>query len=196
MTKQTNGTPAEPGMESLDQTEARLNASAGKGRPTPTRKEREAANKRPLVPNDRKEAAKQARAQMSVEREKARVGLANGEERYLPIRDRGPQKKFVRDFVDARFSAGEWLMPLLLLVVIASFIQDTRVAAYSLFVVWGLLLIAILDCVILGLRLRRKLTAKYGYAEKGVRWYAAMRALQMRFLRLPKPQVRRRQYPQ
>ncbi|MCS4276965.1 DUF3043 domain-containing protein [Mycetocola lacteus] len=196
MTKQTNGTPAEPGMESLEQTEARLNASAGKGRPTPTRKEREAANKRPLVPNDRKEAAKQARAQMSVEREKARVGLANGEERYLPIRDRGPQKKFVRDFVDARFSAGEWLMPLLLLVVIASFIQDTRVAAYSLFVVWGLLLIAILDCVFLGLRLRRKLTAKYGYAEKGVRWYAAMRALQMRFLRLPKPQVRRRQYPQ
>ncbi|WP_183091922.1 DUF3043 domain-containing protein [Mycetocola sp. BIGb0189] len=183
-------------MESLEQTEARLNASAGKGRPTPTRKEREAANKRPLVPNDRKEAAKQARAQMSVEREKARVGLANGEERYLPIRDRGPQKKFVRDFVDARFSAGEWLMPLLLLVVIASFIQDTRVAAYSLFVVWGLLLIAILDCVFLGLRLRRKLTAKYGYAEKGVRWYAAMRALQMRFLRLPKPQVRRRQYPQ
>ncbi|WP_245981921.1 DUF3043 domain-containing protein [Mycetocola tolaasinivorans] len=196
MTKQTDGTPAQPDIETPEQTAARLNAPAGKGRPTPTRKEREAQNKRPLVPNDRKEAAKNARAQMSVEREKARIGLANGEERYLPIRDRGPQKKFVRDFVDARFSAGEWLMPLLLLVVIASFVQDPTVAGYSLLVVWGLLIIAILDCVFLGIRLRRKLTAKYGHAEKGVRWYAAMRALQMRFLRLPKPQVRRRQYPE
>lgn len=193
MTKQTDPTPNEPAAETLEETNARLNA--GKGRPTPTRKEREAANLRPLVPNDRKEAKKNANAKMAVEREKARVGLAAGDERYLPIRDRGPQKKFVRDFVDARFSIGEYIIPVMFVFIIVSFMSNTTIASYSIFVLWGVLLVAVVDCIILGTRITRKLTAKYGSAEKGVKWYAAMRALQMRFLRLPKPQVKRGQYP-
>jgi hypothetical protein len=33
---------------------------------------------------------------------------------------------------------------------------------------------------------------KYGdKVEKGLRWYAAMRSIQMRGMRLPKPQVKR-----
>ena len=79
--------------------------SSGKGHATPSRKEREAANKRPLVPSDRKEAARMERARANEERNKARIGLAAGDERYLPMRDRGPQKKFARDFVDARYVA-------------------------------------------------------------------------------------------
>ncbi|MDP4633398.1 MAG: DUF3043 domain-containing protein, partial [Pontimonas sp.] len=41
------------------------------------------------------------------------------------------------------------------------------------------------------------LRAKYGEekVENGVRWYAAMRALQMRGLRLPKAQVKRGEKP-
>ena len=55
---------------------------------------------------------------------------------------------------------------------------------------------SVADVVILGFALRRKLAAKFG-ADKveKVRWYAAMRALQLRPLRLPKPQVKRGQYP-
>ena len=50
--------------------------------------------------------------------------------------------------------------------------------------------------LILGIILTRKIKAKFGEdkAER-VRWYAAMRALQLRPLRLPKPQVKRGQYP-
>ncbi|UCR89767.1 DUF3043 domain-containing protein [Mycetocola spongiae] len=195
MTKQNEGTPAKPETETLDETQARLAAGTGKGRPTPTRKEREAANKRPLVPNDRKEANKRAREQMAQEREKARLGLAAGDERYLPVRDRGPQRKFVRDYVDARFSVGEWLIPLMFVVIIVSMFQNNQAANYTFFALWGIVFLAIIDCVILGFRLRRKLAEKYGEAEKGVRWYATMRALQMRFLRLPKPQVKRWQFP-
>ena len=46
------------------------------------------------------------------------------------------------------------------------------------------------------LKFNKKLAAKFG-ADKveKVRWYAAMRALQLRPLRLPKPQVKRGQYP-
>ena len=62
---------------------------------------------------------------------------------------------------------------------------------------WAYLIISILDMVLLANRVKRKAAAKFGKdkLEKGLGWYAAMRALQMRFMRLPKPQVKRRQYP-
>ena len=177
-------------------TEASGAPKVGKGAPTPTRAEREAARKRPLVPNDRKEAARQARQQAAESRERARVGMAAGDERYLPMRDRGPQKKYVRDYVDARFSIGEVLIPVMFLVIILTFIPGYEVQTIGIFALWGFFLVSVVDVVILGVVLRRKLAAKFG-AEKveKVRWYAAMRALQLRPLRLPKPMVKRGQYP-
>lgn len=169
----------------------------GKGRSTPTRREREAARKRPLVPGDRKEAAKAARAKAAETRERARVGLASGDERYLPTRDKGPQRKFVRDYVDARWSVGEFLIPFMFLVIVITFIPDPYIQTYSIFGLWAFFLLAVIDVVILGFQLKRKLTAKFGEArlERGFRWYAAMRALQLRPLRLPKAQVKRGAYP-
>lgn len=168
----------------------------GKGRPTPTRKEREAARKRPLVPDDRKAARKASRAELNTRRERARVGMERGEERYLPMRDRGPQKRFVRDYVDARWSVGEILLPLMVLVILTYFVPIAEVAIYSLAAVWAVILLVVLDCVILGRVLRRKLAEKFG-ADKveKVTWYASMRAVQLRALRLPKPQVKRGEYP-
>jgi hypothetical protein len=167
----------------------------GKGHATPSRKEREAANKRPLVPNDRKEAARMERARANEERNKARIGLAAGDERYLPMRDRGPQKKYARDFVDARYNVGELMVPFMFLVIIMTFIPSLPVQESSFLVLWAFFFIALTDVMILGVQLRKRVTAKFGSVDKGVRWYAGMRSLQMRPLRLPKPQVKRRQYP-
>jgi len=171
------------------------NAGSGKGRATPTRAEREAARRRPLVPKDRRLAARQARDQQSQARERARAGIAAGEERYLPIRDKGPQKRYVRDFVDARWSVGEILMPLLFLVILTYFFES--IAVYALLAVWLVIALVVVDCLVLGVQVRRRLAAKFGASkvERGVRWYAAMRAIQLRPLRLPKPQVKRGQYP-
>jgi hypothetical protein len=168
---------------------------ATKGRATPTRKEQEAARKRPLVPSDRREAARQSRSQVQAQRERARVGMANGEEKYLPQRDKGPQKRYVRDYIDARFSLGEILLPLLVLTILSYFFES--IAPYVLIAVWGVIAILIVEGVIVGLILRRKLAAKFGAGkvERGVRWYAFMRMIQMRILRLPKPQVKRGQFP-
>ena len=184
----------QPSAESLEETQARL--KSGKGTPTPSRAQQEAARKRPLVPNDRKEAAKQARAKQTEARERARIGMAMGEDKYLPARDRGPQKKFVRDYVDARFSIGEVLIPVMFAVIVLTFIPSYEVQTIGIFALWAFFLVSVVDVIILGVVLRRKLAAKFG-ADKveRIRWYAAMRALQLRPLRLPKPQVKRGQYP-
>jgi len=169
---------------------------AGKGHATPTRKEKEAARKQPLVSGDRAAARRKAREQAQVQREKARIGMAAGDEKYLPIRDRGPQKRFVRDYVDARFNIGELMIPLMFIVIILTFIPQADVQVIGIVALWAFFFVAILDCIVLGFLVTRKLAAKFGAdrVEK-VRWYAAMRALQLRMMRLPKPQVKRGQYP-
>lgn len=171
--------------------------SGGKGRPTPTRKEREAANQRPLVSNDRKASSREAKAKYADAREKARIGMAAGDEKYLPARDKGPQRKYVRDYVDARFSVGELMIPVMLLVIVLSFINDPLLNLVSVLSLWAFFLLAVLDCVAAGLIVSRRLAAKFGKdkVQKGTRWYCAMRCLQLRAMRLPKPQVKRRQYP-
>ena len=171
--------------------------SLGKGRPTPTRREKEAARKRPLVSNDRAEARRQARASLQADRERARIGMANGEEKYLPVRDRGAQKRYVRDYIDARYSVGEILIPLMLGVIVLTFFPSVAVQTFGLFVIWGFAALAVIDGFVVGLIIKRKLAAKFGEdkVERGVRWYAAMRSLQLRVMRMPKPQVKRRAYP-
>jgi len=183
----------QPTPETAADTESRL--KLGKGAPTPSRAAQEAARKRPLVPNDRKDAAKQARAKAADARERARIGLANGDEKYLPMRDRGPQKKFVRDYIDARFSVGEVLIPVMFIVIILTVVPNVEVQYLGILGLWAFFLVAVVDVLILGQVLTRKLRSKYGDRTERVRWYAAMRALQLRPLRLPKPQVKRRQYP-
>jgi hypothetical protein len=195
--KQPVNPPAEPSLETVDETKARLaGAPTGKGQPTPSRRVQEAANKRPLVPDDRKLAAKQARAKSAEARERARLGMAAGDDKYLPLRERGPQKRFARDYIDARFNVGEFMIPVMFLVILLTFFPDPMIQTYGILALWAFFLVAIVDCVILGFILTKKVEAKFGSdrAEK-VRWYAAMRALQLRVMRLPKPQVKRGEYP-
>lgn len=170
---------------------------SSKGHATPTRKEREAANQRPLVPSDRKVASKEYRAQQAEARNRARIGMAAGEEKYLPVRDRGVQRRYARDYVDARYNVGELMVPFMFLVIIMTFLPDQNIAQLGILTLWGFFLVAIIDVVIATWMLRRRIDAKFGEGnmERGIRWYAAMRTLQMRQLRLPKPQVKRRAFP-
>jgi len=185
--------------ETPEQTTARLAAgtTTGKGVPTPTRRQQEAARKRPLVPEDRKLAARQARAKAAEAREKARLGMAAGDERYLPMRDRGPQKRFVRDYVDARFNVGEFMIPVMFVVIVLTMLPDPRVQVYGIFALWTYFIVSVIDCILLGFRLKRKVEQRFGAGRaERIRWYAAMRALQLRVMRMPRPQVKRGQFPE
>lgn len=166
-----------------------------KGAPTPTRREREAARKRPLVPDDRRAARQAQREHMRDLRQKQRVAMETGDEKYLPPRDRGPQRRFARDWVDARFGIGEWMLLLVLAFLFVSFVITDEARLVLSQVLWIFVLAVIIECWWVARQVRKRVQAKFGELERGVRFYAAMRALQIRRLRLPKPMVKRGQFP-
>ena len=94
----------------------------GKGRPTPSRREAEAAAKaRAKVPRDRKEQARAQRAARSESSQSVRAAMKAGDERYYLPRDQGPVRRFIRDFVDSRFSFIELMIPLLLVTMVLGY---------------------------------------------------------------------------
>ena len=50
-----------------------------------------------------------------------RQAMKTGDERYLPARDRGPVRRFIRDFVDLRFSFIELMVPLLIVSMVLGY---------------------------------------------------------------------------
>ncbi len=176
--------------------ELAANPVAPKGHATPTRKEREAARKRPLVGGKMAEARSLSKEQQRSQRERARIGMANGEEKYLTSRDRGPQKRFIRDYVDSRWSIGELAIPLLIVFVVANFIDSNLTTPVEIGL-YGYVALVVIDSIVLTVTLRRRLAAKFG-AERVEKFglYPAMRSIQMRPMRLPKAQVKRGQRPE
>src|SRR6476659_9771541 len=176
---------------------AARSAVTGKGAPTPKRKAQEAARKRPLVPEDRKASKAAERQAVQDQRLKMRRALDTGDEKFLPLRDKGPQKRFARDFVDARFNLGEYLMFGALVFVLVSLVvpSSSDMMIYLLGAFWVMFLAVFVDVFILSRKLRKNLAQKFGDVERGTVWYGSMRSLQFRKLRLPKPQVGRGQYP-
>ena len=164
----------------------------GKGRPTPTRKEAEAAAKaRAKTPRTRKELAAQQRLARSESSGKMRQAMRTGDERYLPARDRGPVKRFLRDYVDSRFSFVELMIPVLLITTVMAWSGSATVASYGNAILLGMLLLIVTDMVRLRFKLKRELAARFpDEPTKGTTYYAVMRSLQMKFMRLPKAQVK------
>jgi len=166
--------------------------AGGKGRPTPSRKEAEAAAKaRAKVPRSRKEAAAQQRLARSQSSSKMREAMKTGDERYLPARDRGPMKRFLRDYVDSRFSFVELMIPVLLVTTVMAWSGSAAVASYGNAILLGMLLLIITDMVRLRFKLKRELAARFPEEPtKGTTYYAVMRSLQMKFMRMPKSQIK------
>ena len=160
----------------------------GKGRPTPSRREAEAARRaRAKGPTDKKEAARLQRQRRAESSAKMREGMKTGDDRYLPARDKGPVRRFVRDQVDSRLCMAELLLPLLLLIMVtSSFATQVSSSLWSV----TLLLVAV-DTMFLVFKLRRELARRFpDRSTKGAVGYGVLRSLQLRWLRMPKAQVK------
>ncbi len=177
--------------------EAHPQREGAKNRPTPKRREREAARRQPLVQADRKQARQQEKAKRSEQLALTRQAMVTGDERHLPPRDKGPVRRYIRDYVDARWNLAEFMLPVMVLVLALSFLRYATVLALVTALTYGIILVAVADTFFMWRRCRSRLVEKFGADKvgKGGGMYAAMRAFQMRRFRMPRAMVDRGAYP-
>ena len=163
-----------------------------KGRPTPSRKDAESKRKvSTLAPVIGKEAKKREKALARERRVAAREAYLRGDENALPLRDRGPVRRFVRDEVDARRSIGEYFLPIIFVVLVLTLIQIPIVQFIAIALMYAVLLAAVIDGIFLGRKIKRLVQAKFQSSNtKGLAMYAWLRSTQMRRLRAPHPQTK------
>lgn len=168
------------------------------GKVTPKRRR---TSRREPPPANRREALKRLREKQREAREKerqaraeARAAMLAGKEEYLPPRDKGPERRLVRDIVDARRNLASWFVPGALLVIVGSsqaMPVEIQLAA-NLF--WVLLAAGIIvDSFLLTRRVKKIMLRRFPKAAKPPRshyFYAIMRSFQFRRLRIPAPQVK------
>lgn len=177
-----------------------------KGRPTRSRKEAEAARQRPLVPTDRKAAKEISRQKREEAYRREREALETGNERYLPVRDKGKVRRYYRDYIDARWSISEFLLPGMLIflagMLVISFVQipgnGSEVIVIAITAIfYGLLFMSIIESLVIGPKIKKRVQAKYPneVIPKGTWFYMYSRMLMARRWRSPKPQVARGEFP-
>lgn len=166
--------------------------SEGKGRPTPTRKEAESKRKvsslAPVVTKDQKRASKALARQSRIAQ---RAAYLRGDESALPARDRGPARRYVRNFVDSRRSTGEYFLPIIFVVLVLTLIPVPAVQIGAVALMYAVLVLAVIDGFFLSRKIRKAIAIKFpGTSTKGLGMYAWLRSTQMRRLRAPHPQVK------
>jgi Protein of unknown function (DUF3043) len=165
--------------------------ATGKGRPTPKRSDARAQRRAP-VPKTRKEAAKLQREKAAAIRRQQRLALQSGDETHLPPRDAGPAKRLARDYIDSHFAPGQFFFGLIFIALLSSFVPNSVVA--TVVNIASLSIFALM--LLIGLRNARSakalVEATYGTKEAvGITMYAVFRGMSPRWVRRPKPKVKR-----
>jgi hypothetical protein len=158
--------------------------SGRKPGPTPSRKEAEAARRQRVTQTYSK---KESRALASRQNRGDRM-------RALAARDNTPEKALMRDHVDARFSIGEVLLPALVLILATSFLNTVYPAAATVatIVMYLYVLLVIGDLFLMWRGFKKVLAARLpGTSSRGLLFYGANRAIQIRRFRIPPPRVKR-----
>lgn len=167
---------------------------AGKGRPTPKRRDADPRARGPVAPppTNRREAYRRIKQQNAGKRAVVRESARAGDDSALPKRDRGPVRRHVRDVVDSRRSVASAFLPFAVLFLAGYFVPDPRVQQY-LVLLWTIFfLLVIADSISLGLRIRK--TVKASFPEEtgkkgGLIFYGIQRSTMIRRWRFPRPAV-------
>ena len=167
----------------------------GKGRATPTRKEREAANLKPLVGNRSKESRDSARIAQREARLKSRAAMMAGDERYLLGRDKGPQRKIAREIIDGRYTLIEGLMPLMIVFLLVTSVTPVSANNIITLVMLIALVVVSIEATLMHKMITTRIRDKMGAdakVQKGTWFYVFTRGMQPRPLRIPKPAPRKK----
>ena len=78
------------------------------------------------MPRTRKEQAAARRLARTEGSSKMREAMRTGDDRYLPARDQGPVRRFIRDYVDSRFWVLELMLPVMVVLLLFGYVGSTR----------------------------------------------------------------------
>jgi hypothetical protein len=164
---------------------------AGKGRPTPKRADARSA-RRKATPRNSKEAAELRRQKQRSERQLARQALLSGDEKHLPARDAGPERRLARDVVDSRFTYGQVFFALIFITFAIALVNNTIAREIGNFGALISLTVMVIDGARNGRKAKVAVAERYGdKSAVGISSYAFMRALLPRRFRRPPPKVGR-----
>lgn len=171
---------------------ARPGLTPGKGKPTPKRSEAERRRHQPYsAPRDRKAASGDYRARARADRQRKYAAMQRGEDWALPPRDKGPVKALARDFVDSRRRLSEFYMYVLVILMVLVFIKTPLTQTIVPPAVILMVLIMLVEGIYVGRKARQLATERLpGESSRGIALYSAMRALQIRRMRVPKPRIK------
>jgi Protein of unknown function (DUF3043) len=155
-----------------------------KDRPTPSRREAEAARRqrviRTMTPKEaRREAARRNRAERM---------------KTLNAREATPEKQLLRDYVDARFSLGEFLLPSLVVLLAASFMSQVwpPVTLIATLIMYVYIILVLLDGALMWRGFKKVLAQRLPkVSPKGLLMYGMNRCIQIRRFRMPPPRLKR-----
>lgn len=185
-------------------------AVAGKGRPTPKRREKVVVRGPVTAPKTRKEAYARQRSQAKAARATPRrtsssssspsssanmstadrrAALRSGE--MLAKRDQGVTRKIARDFVDSRRLLSNYLLVLFPLMLVSGLFRGLEIVQIAVLVCFFAI---VGEWWIIGRRIRAISSQRFGEAQGGnflIGFYAGSRAYLPRRWRLPAPVVAR-----
>ncbi|MBP3223176.1 MAG: DUF3043 domain-containing protein [Actinomycetaceae bacterium] len=180
-----------------------MNDQGKKNRPTPSRKSAQSKNYRPVVTGKKRKLTKEEQREERRKRDelyaRQQEAMRSGDDRYMPERYRGVERRFARDYIDARRNFSSLFMPLALLTILLIFVQQIipKIVFYTMVGTYVIFALMIVDSVIAS-RNAYKLTAyKFGVNKvpRGLRWNMFTRTFYPRRFRMPSAQVKAGQYP-
>jgi hypothetical protein len=155
-----------------------------KDRPTPTRKEAEAARRQRMNTSLGK---KQARAAASRQSRSERM-------KVVSAREAVPEKVLMRDYIDARFNLGEFLLPAVVVILAVTVLGSywPSVTVISTLAMYMFIIGVFVDGYLMWRGFKKVLAARLPKASpKGLLLYGMTRSTQIRRFRSPPPRIKR-----
>jgi hypothetical protein len=176
-----------------DMSDSSKKSESTKGKATPKQSEAVAKNKVNSITSPvTKEGRTKDKAAARARRMEARAAYMRGDQNALPARDKGPVKKFVRDYVDSKRSIGEYFLPLIMVVLILTVIPSKQVQLLAILFMYSAMIYSLISGFVFSRKIRKIVSEKFpGEPTKGLGMYGWLRSTQMRRMRAPAPQANR-----
>lgn len=167
----------------------------GKGRPTPRRREAQGRRTGPVPPppHTRREAYRRQKEISATRRTESAERMRAGDETVLGRRDRGPERRLVRDIVDSRRNAGGAFLFVALLVLASYAVPSPRFKQVAVLVWMATFVLMLFDSVLLGLRIRKLVRERFPETRERMTsliLYGVNRTIMIRRWRIPGTQVK------